>query len=129
MPPAGQFVSRKDFVNHYAPPSLNKAIMAIAILCYVCAGLTFVVALFGNFLNIIDAAILAGLALGLQLTKHRGFAIGILVLSIVECVIAVAFAGIPPFWWLFAGIGAVKTTADLEKQYNQFTASQNGPQM
>ncbi len=115
----GQPVSRKDFINKYAQPSFKKDIRNIAIFCYVCAGITFLVSFLYNTLGIIDALLLVGLALGMQLTKNSGFAIGILVLSILECISGLASGSIP-FWWLIAGISAVVTFGKLDKQYKQF---------
>lgn len=82
--PAGYSVSRKEFIDKYAQPSLRKNITSIAILCYVCAGVTFIVSCLLNPLGIIDALILAGLALGMHLVKSKVCAILILVFSIIE---------------------------------------------
>lgn len=120
LPPAGYPVSRKDFINKYAQPSLRKNITSIAILCYICAGLTFIVSCLFNPLGIIDALILAGLALGMQLAKSRSFAILILIFSIIEVLLSLV-SGSFPFWWLIAGISAVVTFSKIEKQYKQFT--------
>lgn len=120
LPPAGYPVSRKEFIDKYAQPSLKKNITSIAILCYVCAGLTFVASCLLNPFGIIDAVILAGLALGMQLTKSRVFAILILVFSIIEVLISLA-SGAFPFWWLIAGVSAMVTFSKIEKQYKQFT--------
>lgn len=120
LPPACYHVSRKEFINKYAQPSLRKNITSIAILCYICAGLTFVVSCLLNPLGIIDALILAGLALGMQLTKSRIFAILILVFSIIEVLLSLA-SGSFPLWWLVAGISAMVTFSKIEKQYKQFT--------
>lgn len=120
LPPPGTPVSRKEFIDNYAQPSLRKNITSIAILCYVCAGLTFIVSCMLNPYGIIDAVALAGLALGMHLTKSRVCAILILVLSIVELVISVAVAGTVPFWWLIGGVSAVVTFNNIEKQYKAF---------
>ncbi len=119
LPPPSQFVSKKDFIKYYAQPSLKKNITSIAILCYICAGITFLFACLFNPLGIIDAFILAGLALGMHLVKSKGFAIAILILSIVECIFALA-SGSFPFWWLVAGVSAVMTFSKLDKQYKEF---------
>lgn len=118
-PPAGQPVSRKEFVERYAQPSLKTSITSIAILCYVCAGLTFLVSCLTNPFGIIDALLLAGLALGMHLAKSKVCAILILVLSIVE-VIASLMVGAFPILWLIAGIAAVVTFSKIDKQYKQF---------
>lgn len=120
LTPTGYPVSRKEFINKYAQPSLRKNITSIAILCYLCAGLTFIASCLLNPLGIIDALILASLALGMHLAKNRVFAILILIFSIIEVLMSLA-SGSFPFWWLIAGISAVVTFSKIEKQYKQFT--------
>lgn len=124
LPPAGHPVSRKEFIEKYAQPSLRKNITSIAILCYVCAGLTFIVSCLLNPLGIIDALILAGLALGMHLAKSKVCAILILILSILEVLLSLV-AGSFPFWWLVAGVSAVITFKNIEKQYKIFVANGN----
>lgn len=119
LPPAGTPVSRKEFINKYAQPSLRKNITSIAILCYVCAGLTFIVSCLLNPFGIIDALALGGLALGMHLAKSKVCAILILVLSIIEVIMSL-IVGMFPVWWLVAGILAVVTFSKIDKQYKQF---------
>lgn len=118
--------SRKDFIEKYAEPSLKKNITSIAILCYVCAGVTFVASCLSNPWGIIDALVLAAFALGMHLAKSRACAISILILSIVEVVLSLAAAGSFPFWWLVAGISAVVTFAKIERQYKEFITCLDG---
>ena len=122
--PVGYPVSRKEFINKYAQPSLRKNITSIAILCYVCAGLTFIVSCLLNPLGIIDALILAGFALGMHLAKSKVCAILILILSIIEVLLSLV-SGSFPFWWLIAGISAVITFNKIEKQYKSFLSNDN----
>lgn len=118
-PPAGQYVSRKEFIDKYVQPSLRKNIKSIAILCYVCAGVTFLMSIAVNPYGIIDALVLLGFALGMHIAKSRVCAFLILVLSIVEVILSLT-VGMFPFWWLIAGISAVITFNKLEKQYKEF---------
>lgn len=124
LPPSGYPVSRKEFINKYAQPSLKKNITSIAILCYVCAGLTFIVSCLANPWGIIEALMLAGLALGMHLAKSKVCAILILILSIIEVLLSLV-VGAFPFWWLIAGISAVVTFNKIEKQYKSFIANGN----
>lgn len=119
LPPSGYPVSRKEFINKYAQPSLKKNITSIAILCYVCAGITFVMSCLLNPLGIIDALVLAAFALGMHLAKSKVCAILILILSIVEVLLSLV-SGSFPFWWLVAGVSAVNTFNKIEKQYREF---------
>lgn len=112
-------ISRKTFIENYLQPSLKKNITSIAILCYVCAGLTFIASCLVNPAGIIDALLLAGLALGMHLAKSSVCAILILVLSIIEVIFSL-FVGGFPIWWLIAGISAVVTFNKIEKEYKQF---------
>lgn len=119
QPPTGYPVSRKEFINKYAQPSVRKDIKSIAIVCYVCAGLTFIVSCIVSPIGIIDSLILAGLALGMHLSKSRGFAIALFVFSIIETLLSLV-VGSFPFWWLFAGVAALVTFNKIEKQYKLF---------
>ncbi len=76
--------SLREFIENVAPLSIKKSIRSAAIWSYVCAGITFVVALAVEPFGIIDAAILLGLALGMHLRKSRAFAIGLLVFACFE---------------------------------------------
>lgn len=125
LPQMGE-CSRKDFIEKYADPSLKKNIASIAILCYVCAGATFVASCLANPWGIIDAVVLAAFALGMHLAKSRACAILILVLSIIESVLSLAAAGSFPFWWLVAGISAVVVFAKIERQYKEFITCLDG---
>lgn len=113
-------VSRKEFIENYLPPSEKRNINSVAILCYVCAALTAAVCLFMNPWGLIDAGILFAIALGMQLTKSRVFAILLLIFSIIEFILTVAVAAAPPVWWLVAGIAAVVIFNKIEKKYKQF---------
>lgn len=117
-------VSRKEFINKYAQPSIKRDIKSIAILCYVCAGLTFIVSCLLNPIGIIDALILTGFALGMHLAQSKVCAILILILSIIEVLLSLV-SGSFPFWWLIAGISAVVTFNKIEKQYKSFIANGN----
>lgn len=123
-PPTEYNITRKEFIEKYAQPSLRKNITGIAILCYVCAGLSFIVSCLMNPIGIIDALVLAGFALGMHLAKSRVCAILILVLSIVEVVLSIMYGAVP-IWWLVAGISAVITFNKIEKQYKTFVANGN----
>lgn len=117
--PSGCSISRKEFIEKFALPSLRKEIKDIAILCYVCAGMTFAVSCFLNPRGIIDAVVLAVFALGMHLAKSKVCAYLILILSIVEVVLSL-FAGSFPFWWLVAGISSVVVFNKIDRQYKEF---------
>lgn len=121
--PAVGNISRKEFIENYLPKSEKRNINSIAYLCYFCAAITTIFGIFTEPLAIIDAVILAGLALGMQLTKHRVFSILLLIFSIIEMILGI-FAGSYPVWWLAAGIAAFVVFNKIEKKYKQFTNKQ-----
>lgn len=124
-PPAGQFVSKKEFINKYAQPFLRKDLKTIAITCYVCAGATFLVSCFINPLGIIDALLLLGLTLGMHLGRSKVCAILIFVLSCIEVLLSIIALETPPIVWLVTGIGALVTFHKIDKQYRQFLNENN----
>ena len=124
-PPAGQFVSKKEFINKYAQPSLRKDIKNIAIICYICAGLTFLVSCAVNPGGIIDALLLLGFALGMHLGRSKVCAILVFILSCIEVLAGLITLGVPPIWWLVAGIWALVTFHKIDKQYRQFISGNN----
>ncbi len=123
--PAGQFVSKKEFINKYAQPFLRKDLKTIAIICYVCAGATFLVSCFINPLGIIDALLLLGLTLGMHLGRSKVCAILIFVLSCIEVLLSIIALETPPIVWLVTGIGALVTFHKIDKQYRQFLNENN----
>lgn len=120
-PPSGQPVSKKEFIDKYADPSIKKGIKSSAITCYVCAGINFLVAVALNPVGILDSLILLGLALGMHLGRSKVCAILILILSAIEMIIGIALTGTPSgYLWLIAGIASVVAFSKVDKQYKQF---------
>lgn len=116
-----QNISRKEFIEKYLPQSDRRSINSVAYVCYFCAALTAVLCLaLHNPWGLIDAGILFAIALGMQLTKNRGFSILLLIFSIFEFVLTILAGGYPPMWWLAAGIAAVVIFSKIEKKYKQF---------
>lgn len=113
--------NRKDFINNYADPSLRKEIRNYAILCYVCAGLSLVVAALVNWAGILDALILLGLSLGMHLGRSKVCAILILVMGAASMIINLIVAGKIAGWLvLLAGIFAVKVFNKADKHYKAY---------
>lgn len=113
--------NRKDFINNYADPSLRKEIKNYAILCYVCAGLSLVVAFFVNWAGILDALILLGLSLGMHLGRSKVCAILILVMGAASMIVNLIVAGKVAGWLiLLAGIFAVKVFNKADKHYKAY---------
>lgn len=123
--PARVKLSRKEFICGYAPRDIKNAIRGAAITCYVCAALTIASSVFLNPWGIIDALLLAGLALGMHLAYSRVCAILVLILSIIEVVASLVTGDTPPIIWLIAGIAAVVSFSKAEKRYKQYLKEQN----
>jgi len=112
--------SLSDYIENYAEEKTRKDIKSVAILCYVCGGITAVSAIAFNPIALIDAALIIGLALGMHKKKSKGCAIAILVLAIYEVVIALILTGQLAGWlWVVAGIWAVITFNHAEKAYKE----------
>ncbi len=115
-----QYISKREFRNNYVP-TFKKDIKSIAILCYVCAGLTGVVSLAVNSLGWIDAILLLGVTLGMHLGKSKVCAIILLVLACIEAVAGIVLIGTPSaVLWVLAGIWAVVTFNKADKQYKNY---------
>ena len=119
-----QNVSRKEFIEKYISPSERRNINSVCYLCYFCAVITAVMAIIFNPFGLIDAAVLGGIALGMQLTKNRVFSFVLLAFTIFEFVITVVAGATPPIWWLAAGIASVVFFNKIEKKYKQFKGMQ-----
>lgn len=114
-------ISKKDYINKYAPASIKKAIRNSAIWCYICGGITVVSALLINPFAILDGLAFIGLGLGVHLGKSKACAIIALVLSILEVVIALLATGMLSGWlWIIAGVSCVVSTNKADKCYKQF---------
>ena len=117
-------VSKKEFIEKYAPVALKKQINSAAIICYFCSAITIGFSFFTNeywYYSLIDVAILLGLTLGMHLGKSKACAILLLVVSILEVVLTVVSTGtVAGWWWILASFSAVSAFNKLGKQYNQF---------
>ena len=116
-------VSKKEYIEKYAPSALRKNINSMAIICYLCCAISVIGNLFilSNPLGLIDVAVLLALTLGVHLGKSKVCAIILLIVSIIECVFATISLGTPSgWWWIVASVSAVSSFVKLDKQYNLF---------
>ena len=82
-------ISKREFINKYASPAYGKSIIATCIIFYIGAGITALHSIFTNPIGIIDALLLAGLALGLHLSKMKKSAktsLGWVLAQVITCV-------------------------------------------
>ncbi len=121
MFPAGTAISKKEFIEKYAPVSFKSGIRNAAICAYICAGITAVYALITSPWALIDAAVFLGLTLGMHLGKSKVCAILMLVVSIVECILGFVMTGtFTSFLWIAASVWAVSYFRKADKQYEEF---------
>lgn len=116
-------VSKKEFIEKYAPAQLKKNLKSMAIVCYILSAISAVtsVALTGNPLALIDVALLLGLTLGMHLGKSKGCAIALLVVSILEVILTTVTTGMPSgWWWIIASASAVSSFVKIDKAYDAF---------
>ena len=118
--PMQKAVDLSDYIANFAPEKTRKDIKSIAILCYVCGGLTALVSIAFNPIGLIDAALLIGFALGMHKKYKKGFAIALLVLALYEVIVTLVLTGQFTGWlWLIAGIWAAVTFKNAEKDYKK----------
>lgn len=125
--PIPQNVTFKDFIEKVASEKHRKNIKSVITFYYVCCGLSAAVAIGSAAQNgvlpwgLIDVAILLGLTMGLQKTKNKGFVIAILVMSILEVVLGIAFANTPSgLLWVVNSVFLLKTYKELNSEYQHF---------
>jgi len=116
-------ITEVEFVNRYAP-DLKKAVRNVALIGYICGGITALLALFINPLGLVDGLLMIGLSIAFQRTMKMGVAIGLCTLGAYE-LIAGLFVGSVPILWPIVGIYAVITANNIKKAYQQFK-NQNG---
>lgn len=121
-------VSKKEYLNKYASASIKKNINSIGIVGYILCGISVLVNIFmGNdWYFLIDTVIFLALILGIHLGKNKIFAILLLVVSIVECVLGIVATGAFTGWlWIVVSISAISSFKKLDKEYNLFLMSGN----
>ncbi len=125
MPPTDVVVDKREYRSKYVK-NFNKDIRNISILCYVCVVINSALAFAMDPYGLIDAGLLLAITLGLHLGKSKVCAYLLLALSIVEIVIAIAYRGSGPYWWLIAAILAVKTFMKADKEYKEYVSGIQG---
>lgn len=117
-------ITKSEFCKTYALDATRKNIRASAILCYISAVVTGVLAILVNPLSLIDAAVLLVMGLVIQLKQSRVCAVILLAYSIFSCVITLVETGRFTGWLIIlAGVFAVIYTFRLEKEYQAFRGS------
>ena len=114
-------ISKREFINQYASPAYKKSIVGACIAFYICAGVTTIISLITDPIGIIDALLLAGLALGLHLSKKQVFAILLLILTVLEGVIgSIVSESVTGYVWVAVSISVLVTFGKINKEYKKF---------
>lgn len=118
--PAG--TGKREYYKNYAGDTFRRQLKSSAIMCYICAGLTALVAILLNPLSLLDAAIVLGLGLGMHLGKSKVCAYLILIYSALSTLITLVATGTFGGWLLIlAGVFAVSTFSKADKRYKELT--------
>ena len=120
-------ISFKEFYKDYCSSEVKKNITGSAVALYVCCGITFLAAIAASVLGvdimagIIDAILILGLALGIQIGKSRACAVIILVYSIINCIYSLVSTGkLGGYLIIIAAVYATIYTFKARKEYNEY---------
>ncbi len=135
---SGKPLSKKEFAKNYATPKNRNGVKSAIVIGYVCVVLSIlanvaIYAMLGEAMTIGDAlyllvyiGVVLGGTIGLQVTYNKGFAIGVLVMAVFDCILTLImyqrFGG-----WLVivAALSAIKALGEIDKEYQQYLASIN----
>lgn len=120
-------ISFKEFYKDYCSADIKKNITGSAVALYVCSGITLfaaiAVSLFGIDImaGVIDAILMLGLALGIQIGKSRACAVIILVYSIFNCLYSLVTTGrLSGYLIIIAAVYATIATFKARKEYKEY---------
>lgn len=120
-PAENRNISKSEFFRSFAPDKMRKNIRASAILCYVSAAITAVLAVMFNPFMFLDVIIVLALGLLIHLRQSRVCAVLLLAYSLFNCVAMLLSTGQFSGWLIIlAGVFAVIYTFQLEKAYQEF---------
>ena len=111
-------ITKKAFIESNV--IYKRDIKNIALVCYICAGLTAIASVaFVGLAGLIDAFLLLAFALGMHLRKKKIYAILLLVLGCGEVLMGLATTGSPSgLLWVLAGAWAVHIFRKIDKDYD-----------
>lgn len=114
-------ISKAEFCRNYAADRTRKNIRGAAILCYICAAVTAVVAIMFAPVMLIDAAVVLVLGLLIHLKQSRVCSVILLVYGVASFVMTLLNSGKVTGWLIvLAGVFAVIYTFRLDKEYHAF---------
>lgn len=94
----------KEFRRTYNEDGYQKKIFIIAVIGYVVVALNAIIAILFNIIGLLDSILLGGLVFGIHKHKSKGCAVGLLVYSIFNWLIAVFSSGNMFYGWIWLAI-------------------------
>lgn len=129
---AGGKMTKKEFFKLPGLKNCRTNILTCAIILYICAAATGALAFIDwehSALSLLDAALLLGLGLWLQIGKSRVSAIIAAAYGVLNVVMTMIAAGRLQGWWIpLAGIWAIVYTFKIQKLWNQYQESGQLPE-
>lgn len=129
---AGGRMTKKEFFKLPGLKACRSNILTCAIMLYICAAATCALAVIdwrNSALSLLDAALLLGLGLWLQIGKSRVSAIIASAYGIFNVLVTIIALGRLQGWWIpLAGIWAVVYTFKINKMWSQYQESGQLPQ-
>lgn len=124
-PTAPKAATKKEFLKLPENTKMRREINGAAIICYVCAGITLLVALgSGSLASILDVLILVGLGLGIHLAQSKACAILLTIYASISVLITlIAYGRLAGWLPLVAGIAALVYTVKLSKAWKAYNAN------
>ena len=121
---APKAATKKEFLDLPENSKMKKEINSSAIISYICAGITLLVAIVAKSpLSFVDVVILVVLGLLIHLKQSRACAIILLIYAIINVIVTVvttqSFGG---YLIVIAGIFAVIYTFKLDKAWKEYQA-------
>jgi len=121
-------VSKKEYINKYAPANLRKNINSLCIACYVLCAVSVIgnIILDSGWYFLIDTVIVLAPVLGMHIAKSKVCAILLLVISVIECALTSVMMGtLAGWWWIIAAVSALSVFKKADKEYNLFLLGGN----
>lgn len=116
--------TKKEFLALPENRKLRSQLRAAAIICYICAGITLVVAMMAMMVtSLVDVALLVGFGLGIHLAQSRVCAILLAVDAGLNMILSLVVNGTLGGWLIaVAAVFAILCTFKLEKQWKAYQA-------
>lgn len=108
----------QEYRKSYARPEHYKSLKTNCIIGYVLCGLNLVLALLLNIAGLIDVVVQLVCLLGVHMGRIKGFAVALIVYSIVGMVLALVSGSTPGGWlWIIIGSSMLKVFKKIDQDY------------